>query len=60
MINACGKLLFQELEYVTYVTSGGRQAIQPLCPGRLQAVVSEPLFQGGNSGEADKELLIIR
>lgn len=39
------ELSFQELEYRTYVTPGGRRATQPLCPGGSvgMEVASEPV-----------------
>ena len=50
--NACGKVLFQELERMTYVTPGGLQVIE---------MVSEPLCSTGGSpphrGTTDKAVL---
>ena len=64
MINACGKLLFQELECRTFVTLGSQETIQPLCPRGLQAIHGDDIqafeFQGMNVHEADKKLLINR
>ena len=62
MINAHGKLLLQELECMT---SDSRRLTKPvnLCvSGDLQAIemVSEPLFQGRDVHDADKESLISR
>ena len=63
MINAGGKLLFQELECRTY-DSRRSQAIDLCAGGCLQAAdgdgIGATVFQGGNFGDADKELLISR
>lgn len=58
MINAFGKMLFQELEHMTHMTPEGWQATQLLCPmgpasggDGSWAIVS----QGGNVHEKDKK-----